>query len=541
MQSTIDIIQAHQQEILSDWELAIRQMPVARDLPRSTLINRFPQLLDRIVRSVKDLTEGQPHPTIMDNSPEIHALDRLDCGFDLRHVVSEYAVLRSCILQLLENHALLVEPGSVRLVNQAIDRAISESVGYFTRAHDRTLQALDRVSVAALERQDLGDFLQELLRVLVAVTGSVDTAVILLREGDELRVRAAVGLAEGATTLSFKLGEGIAGTVAVERRPCLTQSASNDPFVQSAAFARKDIQALYSVPLVEGDGLVGVAQIGSFTAPDFSTQDKNLFMALANRATAGISQYMLREGLMRAIKMRENVLAVVSHDLRNPLNVIQMSAALILLETPLHNGGERARSCAERIIRSVQRMASLMKDLLDIASIDAGRFAIHPEEHEVDEILREALDTLLPLATEKSLRIQREAAPSPAIIRCDRERIVQVLSNLVGNAIKFTPEGGLISVGARPEGDHVLFTVRDTGPGIAAKDLPHLFEAYWQANATVERKTGIGLGLAISKGIVETHGGRIWAESTPGEGSSFHFTLPLSGAEPHGLAASLGE
>jgi signal transduction histidine kinase len=216
------------------------------------------------------------------------------------------------------------------------------------------------------------------------------------------------------------------------------------------------------------------------------------------------------------------------------LNVIQMSAAVTLLQTSPGQEGERARSSAERIIRSAQRMASLIKDLLDVSSIEAGRLAVHLEEHGLETILSETLEVNLPLAAEKSVRLQREGEMLSTHIRCDRERILQVLGNLVGNAIKFTPEGGLISVGVQVEPDRVVFAVRDTGSGILDGDLPHLFEPYWQSKTLARQKTGIGLGLAICKGIVEAHGGTIWADSKEGEGSSFFFTLPLAPRKPQG-------
>ena len=145
-------------------------------------------------------------------------------------------------------------------------------------------------------------------------------------------------------------------------------------------------------------------------------------------------------------------------------------------------------------------------------------------------MVAEVLETLEPLAVAKSLRLLSELAPGLAI-RCDHDRVIQLFSNLIGNAIKFTPEGGVITVRAVPEGEVVRFSVVDTGPGISADELPHVFDRYYQAQR--KNRDGIGLGLSIARGIVEAHGGRIWVEAEEGKGSTFSFTLPL-GPSPDG-------
>jgi PAS domain S-box-containing protein len=233
-----------------------------------------------------------------------------------------------------------------------------------------------------------------------------------------------------------------------------------------------------------------------------------------------------------ALRAREDLLAIVSHDLRNPLGVVLASSSLLLKANLPPDKGERARRQVEAIQRAGNRMNRLIRDLLDFASIQAGRLSVSLRPQDVAAMVAEVLETLEPLAAAKSQRLVSDLAPGLAI-RCDHDRVIQLFSNLIGNAIKFTPEGGVITVRAFAEGEVVRFAVVDTGPGISADELPHVFDRYYQAQR--KNRDGIGLGLSIARGIVEAHGGRIWVEAEEGKGSTFSFTLPV-GPSPDGAA-----
>jgi signal transduction histidine kinase len=220
------------------------------------------------------------------------------------------------------------------------------------------------------------------------------------------------------------------------------------------------------------------------------------------------------------IDAREQVLKIVSHDLRNPLHTISMSAAL-LLEVVVPP--EKLADHLKRIKRAGDRMNRLIQDLLDVAKLETGRVGIDAKPLDVAPLVREAHDMLAPLATEKNLRLDSSVADGLPRITVDGGRVLQVLSNLVGNAIKFTPTGGRIVIRADAAPGGVRFSVADTGPGISPEQLTKIFGRFWQADPADRR--GIGLGLTIAKGIVEAHGGRIWVESPPGAGTTFHFTL----------------
>ncbi len=262
----------------------------------------------------------------------------------------------------------------------------------------------------------------------------------------------------------------------------------------------------------------------------FSTMDLTLAMELGQRAAIAVDNARLYHEAREAVRTREEVLAVVSHDLKNPLGTISLSANLLTRAAPEGEPGVRIRRHADTIQRGAQRMDHLIRDLLDMASLREGKLTIERREHPVGQLIDEALALLEPLAVEKSLELQARVRGRDTRLLCDPHRIFQVLSNLVGNALKFTPAPGRVEVRAEPEGFEVRFAVRDSGPGIPRDRLPHIFDPYWQAKETARQ--GTGLGLYIARGIVEAHGGRLWVESEPGQGSTFFFTLPVaSGGE----------
>ncbi|XXF77198.1 GAF domain-containing protein [Myxococcaceae bacterium GXIMD 01537] len=249
---------------------------------------------------------------------------------------------------------------------------------------------------------------------------------------------------------------------------------------------------------------------------------------LGRRAALAIENAQLNAQTQRAMQLRKEVLAVVSHDLRNPLGSISLRL-LALERRAARNGDTPTEQDAQVLQRSARQMERLIADLLDMASIDAGRLTVRPQAQDVCGLLSEAMELLAPLGESCGVRVEL-LAPAPSFkLRCDRARIVQVLSNLAGNALKFTPSGGSVSLRASLDGDRAVISVHDTGGGIPAEELPHVFDRYWRARSAEKTTRGVGLGLAIVKGIIESHGGEIRAESALGQGSTFTFTLPLSG------------
>jgi signal transduction histidine kinase len=227
----------------------------------------------------------------------------------------------------------------------------------------------------------------------------------------------------------------------------------------------------------------------------------------------------------RAVRLREQVLDVVSHDLKDPLATILMSAATLAKGQAAAAGPSGVAQAAGRIQRASGRMLRLIEDLLDFGSIETGHLAMKPLPQDPGSMVQDTLASFESVAQEKQLDMKLDVEPHLPKAFCDRDRILQVLSNLVANATKVTAKGGHVTLRINARGHELLFAVSNDGPEIDAEDMTHLFEGYWRGKA---RYKGTGLGLAIARGIVDASGGRIWAESEPGRGATFLFTVPVS-------------
>lgn len=240
------------------------------------------------------------------------------------------------------------------------------------------------------------------------------------------------------------------------------------------------------------------------------------------------------ETATKAVAARDELMAIVAHDLRNPLGAISLKAALVRRG----NDPEKMRSHAASIENVTLRMEYLVKSMLDIATMEAGHFSVTPAPCDVEDLLRQTFEMFGSISASKQIRLVPSVNEPRLAVRADRERILEVLSNLLGNALKFTPPGGEVSISVDRQRDMVHFVVSDTGPGIPAERIPHVFERFWKRD-TDETK-GTGLGLFIAKGIIDAHGGRIWAESQPNRGATFTFTLPIASNREDERAADIG-
>jgi signal transduction histidine kinase len=264
-------------------------------------------------------------------------------------------------------------------------------------------------------------------------------------------------------------------------------------------------------------------------------RERSHYQASVKSSAELLSQEQERHQNQDGSYYKEEFLAIVSHDLRNPINHISM-AAQNLLEEP-----KDVKELASSINRSAGEMLRLIQDLLDIERIAVGKLTLHYEEYDVSEIIKQAVEEFKGDAASKGITLSAKPEDVCGYVVCDRSRVIQVLSNLIGNAIKFTPAKGHISVNCArsgTEGKEVQVSVSDTGEGIAPEKIKTIFERFSQIKSQDRR--GIGLGLYIAKMMVEEHPGRIWVESKLGEGSTFHFTLPLRSADPQSQQISSG-
>lgn len=279
-----------------------------------------------------------------------------------------------------------------------------------------------------------------------------------------------------------------------------------------------------AVPLPTHGTLIGALTLVS-TDPDrrYSEHDAPFVQALGDRLAATLENARLFEVAENAIAARDDVLRIVVHDLRNPLATATLAAEAMTREHDERR--QRTVQQTDRILRALGRANHLIKDLLDISKLESGGLEIEPAPLDLEAVLREAIEMHAATAAAAKLELAGGVEPDLPPAWADEARVQQVLGNLLGNACKFTPPGGRIDVSIYGRGGQIEVCVADTGPGIPPDHVEHLFDRFWQARKGDRR--GAGLGLAIAKGIVEAHHGRIWVESEVGRGSRFCFTLPV--------------
>lgn len=277
---------------------------------------------------------------------------------------------------------------------------------------------------------------------------------------------------------------------------------------------------------VEDDALRDERATADETLAREREEQARILAALLPLERKKTDRHLLSERLRsdESLANRDDFMAMVGHDLRNLLSGIVLDAALVAQRAPQSEEGRGVVTGMERIQRYAARMNRLIGDLVDIVSIDAGRLAVHKARCDVAGLLAEVVDTFAASAADAGIALDLELADRPMPADLDRDRMLQVLANLIGNALKFTPRGGRVVLRGERADDTIRLTVTDTGGGIPAHLLEDVFGRFWQADDGDRR--GLGLGLHISRSLVEAHGGRIWAESAPGEGSSFQVVVP---------------
>jgi PAS domain S-box-containing protein len=322
-------------------------------------------------------------------------------------------------------------------------------------------------------------------------------------------------------------------TVLETGEPELIESVT-DAFLEGVAASPEHLEVLrtlglrsfLAVPLIAHDRPLGILGLASASADrPYEREERLLAEELARRAALAVDNARLYREARDAIAARDEVLGVVSHDLGNPLSAVRVTTRVV---TRLLEGGETDQAARHlgAIRESVLQMERLIRDLLEVRRIESGRLKLVRRPEPVRPLVEEAVRSLQPLADEAGVTLEQHLHTDlPATIVVDADRIRQVFSNLIGNALKFTPSGGAITVGADPGRQAVDFWVRDTGPGLDADALAHVFDRFWQARQ--QGSHGIGLGLSIAKGLTEAHGGAIRVDSTPGEGSRFTFRIPV--------------
>jgi PAS domain S-box-containing protein len=392
---------------------------------------------------------------------------------------------------------------------------------------DTTLSAIADMAVTFLADYCVVDLLEE--------SGGVRRIRVSVREGmneDAARILGEVELDRSRPHLMSSVLESgqpeLVPDVTPHRLEALAQSEEH-----LAGLRALDARSYMVVPLVSRERMVGTLLLVSSTGRNaYDAEDLELATEVGVRAGIAVENARLYRDAQRAIQARDDLLGVVSHDLGNPLQAIFIG--LEALEKAQASGEpdpERAAYYLSAIRRSADLMQRLIHDLLEVRRMEEGHLPLERGSHRLPELVDQALDLIEPLARVKSVVLENHlAAMELPSVEVDPDRIQQVLSNLVGNAVKHTPHEGRVTVQATVFEGEMRISVTDTGPGIPEEHREQVFDRFWRAEKTGGK--GIGLGLPIARGIVRSHGGRIWVESAPGDGSTFHFTLPLASEHP---------
>lgn len=275
------------------------------------------------------------------------------------------------------------------------------------------------------------------------------------------------------------------------------------------------------VPLLARDKAIGaITYVRSAESPSYDTRDLDLGRELARRSGVAIDNAMLYHQATEAVQQRDELIAVLSHDLRNLLNTVGVHAARLRQE-----GASGEHESIESLDRAARKMRQLIDDILDVSRIEGRGLVVEPHPREAASLVSDAIDMTWATARAKSITLESHV-PADLRVMCDPTRIFQVLVNLLDNAVKFTGNGGRVEVRAQPGDGQIRFSVSDSGAGIAEEELKHIFDRFWQGRS--QGRAGAGLGLAIAKGIVEAHGGGLTVESQLGKGATFSFTLPAA-------------
>jgi signal transduction histidine kinase len=381
---------------------------------------------------------------------------------------------------------------------------------------------------------------QERLLKLISGTATelvnCESASIILEDEHtgELYFLAAAGpKTEELKKIKFPVEGSIAGTVFKTRQPLIVQDTTSDPRFNDEVDRAIDhsTQSILAVPLMFQDRPIGVLEgINKSNGGDFNAHDQQILLTLAGQAAVAIENARLVKDLKDANvrlaeldRLKSDFISIASHELRTPLTLI-LGYATFLRDDISGSASEQL----DVVLGAATQLKNLIDDMVNLSNLEAGGAELVLDEFSLPELIQECIASQQQIAATKSLTIQHTFPEMMVRFRADREKIGIVVTNLLNNAVKYTPSGGRIQVGVRPEAGMVAVSVSDTGIGIPESELNRIFERFYQVESHLTRvQGGMGLGLSIAQGMIELHGGRIWAESVERRGSRFTFTLPI--------------
>ena len=456
----------------------------------------------------------------------------------------------------------------IEMVTTFADQAViaMENVHLFRELQNRSndlarsvekLQGLSAVSQAVSSTLDLQTVLASIVSHAVALSGADVGAVCEFRERERnFKIQASYKLNEELIEViekgHFSFEQTVLGRAVASRQPVQVPDILTDGnYSLVHVIQNMNVRALLGVPLMRDSTVLGALVVGRQSAGEFPKETVDLLRTFSSQSVLAIQNARLfrditeqrqelesaNRRLKELDKLKSDFVSNVSHELRTPLTAVE-----VLIDNMLDGITGSLNDQQSRYItgikESADRLARLIDDLLDLSVIEAGKLALHPGPFSLASLMMTVAETLKPMAEEKHIRLQAGDLDANLMAWADRDKVAQVLTNLVSNAIKFTPAGGGVDVSVRSDREEWLqIRISDTGPGIAPEEANKIFDEFYQLRQPGEKKTGgVGLGLAISKKLVEMHGGRIWVESGLGKGSSFSFTLPAHPSATDALA-----
>jgi signal transduction histidine kinase len=425
---------------------------------------------------------------------------------------------------VLENRRLVLNLQNANAELRRHEEALRDEVDIATR-RIRTLYEISKDVNASLD-------VHHTLNFIVAQAAMLTQARLgLLFRGREMNGRLTAEVGYGPTgaaagTAVVQVGKSVIGRVAERLEPARIQVP--DPTdLGEKFFVELGVRSVLAVPLLHKGRLMGVLSMMEKERGSFTEEDQDVLESFASQAALAVANAELYETARELDRMKSEFVAVVSHEVRTPLTAIQGSLELVL-DDRYFQMADKMRELLSICQTNVEKLRTLINEILDFSKLEANRLSLTFLPIDVVEVAREVVTSMESIAEPKSIRLRLEAADALPVIQADRMRVGQVITNLLGNALKFTPDGGKVDVllEGHPDGG-IVCVVADTGPGIASHHMGKLFQKFQQLDSSMTRKQGgTGLGLVISKGLVEGHGGKIWVESEVGVGSRFCFILP---------------
>jgi signal transduction histidine kinase/ActR/RegA family two-component response regulator len=500
-------------------------------------------------RSAVDMRTHQIPDVLKDAEYGRHDLQRL-AGF--RTLLSTPMILQDEVVGVLSLWRTDVSPFNVRerelleefaaegaIVLRQVDlmRAL-ESRGTELASKVAQLEALREVGEAVGSSLDLDEVLDRIVTNAVRLTGTDGGSIMEYDEsGDSFHVRAAFGsssdLLEQLRAITIDRESTLVGRTALARRPLEVPDlarAELDPHLD--ILFQDGWRSVLAVPLLRGDKMVGVLVIRRRTVGTFPPEMSELLQSFATQSALAIVNARLFRELQTKTKELEiasshksEFLASMSHELRTPLNAV-IGFSEVLLDRMFGEINERQDEYLHDILNSGRHLLQLLNEILDLSKVEAGQMVLEPSTFRVDSALEYTLAMVRERAALHAITVTMEVADDVEMVDADELRFKQVVLNLVSNAVKFTPDGGSVSIRAYREGTELVVTVTDTGIGVPPEDQERIFESFQQGRRGAPKEEGTGLGLTLSRRIVGLFGGRMWLESTPGVGSTFGFSVP---------------